>query len=614
MEKERCTVMTRITRILAIGVALATTTLLTAKTQLIPNGSMESGAGPFGIDKSKAADWTFFSGGERNADVNLVPAGLGHSFKAWGQAGTVGAFQDVTVAPGEQVVVNVQLRTISADPIGGDAEAGLKLEWVDASQTAFGGSEVFVLNGSSPVNTWIPATRSGTAPINAVAARITLVFRYTSTAQGSAYWDDAEMIIGGIDELLNGDFEGPGQAGEINSTGIDEWLGFGFQKKMNTHSLDGLYSVEVTGSPAGVQPCDYCGLYTDGGGDIVGGDHVYYQSYAYNPTPGGLSGTAVAGTKIEFYPPAGVELAPPVENLAFDSTAPTDVWQQVSVSTVVPPDMTGMRLVVLFFDNSDPNIPSGPIYVDDVTATINGLPVTLDNPSFEAALGFTWDRFFEAACTPVRTSELPAEHQGAWSVRIPTGCTAGLIAPTSASGSPPIAVVPGQTVQLNAWFLHRASNPQNDPNSRAGVKIQWSLGGVPQHIDIGGATNTITASAPTNAWSLLTIDSTMPTGVEARTRFTTILARGNSAGSTVYFDNCEALILNRFNGSDADNDEDQDLRDFAQFQRAFTGSGGPMKYLGLVFDNHPSATALGDNDVDASDWAYLEPRMTPPGP
>lgn len=603
--------MTRFTRLVAIGVALAATSLLSAKTQLIPNGSMENGPGPFGIDQTRAANWTIFGGGQRSSQLNLEPPDGSHAFKAYGSAHTVGAYQDVPVAPGELVVISAKLQTLSTDKLAGDAEAGLKLEWVDTNGSTFNPVEVFVVNTTSTANVWIPATLNGIAPINAVAARITLVLRYTDTVQGSVFWDDARMNInGGPNDVLNGDFELPGNADEINPTGIDYWLGFGYQKKMSTYSLDPNFSVEVRGAAGGVFPCDYCGLYTDAGGEIFSNERVYYQSYVYNPASGGLAGSAVAGTKIEFYPPEGIELAPPVENLAFDANAPTDTWVQVSVSTVVPPNMTGARLVVVFFDNSDPNIPSGPIYIDDVTATLNGLPITLINPSFEQSLAFGWDRFQQAACIPTRTSELPAEHHGAWSMKIPTGCTAGAITPNASLDA--IPVTPGQTIQLNAWFLHRAINPQNDPNSRAGVKIQWSIGGVPQHIDIGPPDNTINATSPQNTWNRLFIDATMGSNVNARTRFTTIVARGDSADSVVYFDNCEAVILNRFDGADVDNDVDQDLADFAEFQRTFTGAGGTMKWRGLVFDNHPSPTSLGDNDVDADDWLFFASRFTGP--
>lgn len=603
--------MTRLTRLAAIGVALAATSLLPAKTQLIPNGSMEYGPGPFAVNEAAPADWTMFGGGERSGQINLAPPSGSYSFKAYGTATTVGAYQDVPVAPGEQVVISAMLLTLSTDKLGGDAEAGIKLEWVDTGGATFDPTELFVLNAASSADVWVPASLNGIAPINAVAARITLVFRYTDTAQGSAFWDDAQMLInGGANDVLNGDFELPAIGPEINPTGIDEWNGFGYQKKSSTYSLDPNFSVEVRGAAGGVFPCDYCGLYTDAGGEIFSNEHVYYQSYVYNPAVGGLSGSAVAGTKIEFFPPEGVELAPPVENLAFDANAPTDTWVQVTVSTEVPPDMTGARLVVVFFDNSDPNIPSGPIYVDDVTATLNGVPITLINPSFEQSLAFGWDRFQQAACIPTRTSELPAEHHGAWSMKIPTGCTAGAITPNQSLDA--IPVTPGATISMSAWFLHRASNPQLDPNSRAGVKIQWSIGGVPQHIDIGPPNNTINATSPQNVWNRLYIDATMGPAVNARTRFTTIVARGDSVDSVVYFDNCEAVILNRFDGADVDNDVDQDLADFAELQRTFTGPGGTMKWRGLVFDNHPNPTALGDNDVDADDWLFFEPRFTGP--
>jgi hypothetical protein len=74
----------------------------------------------------------------------------------------------------------------------------------------------------------------------------------------------------------------------------------------------------------------------------------------------------------------------------------------------------------------------------------------------------------------------------------------------------------------------------------------------------------------------------------------------------VYFDACEAVVLNRFNGSDNDADFDQDLHDFAGLQRTFTGPGGPMKWGGIVFDSDD------DDDVDWIDYNWFAPRLTGP--
>jgi hypothetical protein len=87
------------------------------------------------------------------------------------------------------------------------------------------------------------------------------------------------------------------------------------------------------------------------------------------------------------------------------------------------------------------------------------------------------------------------------------------------------------------------------------------------------------------------------------------MARESATTGKAYFDACEAVVLNRFDGSDVDGDDDQDLRDFGWFQQCFTGAGaGVLPYNGLVFDSDD------DDDVDLTDYGYFEPRMLGPLP
>jgi len=70
-----------------------------------------------------------------------------------------------------------------------------------------------------------------------------------------------------------------------------------------------------------------------------------------------------------------------------------------------------------------------------------------------------------------------------------------------------------------------------------------------------------------------------------------IIEKGTALSGRVYFDAGEAVVLNKFDGADADADDDEDLHDFAQMQIAYTGSGGPMKWNGIVFDSTATTTS-----------------------
>jgi len=100
----------------------------------------------------------------------------------------------------------------------------------------------------------------------------------------------------------------------------------------------------------------------------------------------------------------------------------------------------------------------------------------------------------------------------------------------------------------------------------------------------------------------------MPADSSALGRFTCIIEKGTALSGTVYIDSCEAVVLNRYDGADVDGDDDEDMIDFAGFQRAYTGSGaGTLPFNGLTFDHD------ADQDVDLDDWAFFWPRITGPG-
>lgn len=92
------------------------------------------------------------------------------------------------------------------------------------------------------------------------------------------------------------------------------------------------------------------------------------------------------------------------------------------------------------------------------------------------------------------------------------------------------------------------------------------------------------------------------------TQFTNIIERGTAMTGTVYMDSCEAVVLNRFDGSDVDGDDDQDNHDIAWFQRCYTGAdAGGLPFNGIVFDSDD------DVDIDWTDWNFFGPRITGPG-
>jgi len=583
-----------------IGVALLTPLALLARQNILKNGSMEYGEGPSALDPQVAADWTEFGiNVERSPTVNLVPPGAGHALKAFGDAtsNAAGATQEIRdITPGMSVTASVQLYTPNFDKLRGSGQAGLLFAFLNQ----FGGTiqptyEVYPLDASSPADTWIPAVIGPlTAPPGTAKVRITCRLRWNvGDIGGAAYWDDAQVLVNSDpnNRVSNGDFETMGHSEGQSPVGIDDWVGFNDQEKSNDVAKDGLASLKVGTREA------YSGLWQNMKA-LQAGDHLYLKGFVWNPASDPLTGSAAAGLKLEFAPNA--QVPPPVETLSFDANSPANTWTLVELSNVVvPAGVTTARVVCILAADAQT---TGTVYFDAAYAEHSDAPGVnqLLNWSFEDGPGGAngidyWTEFgSDVSTTRLSCFAVPPLHGD---------CTArsGGTAVTGIYQEFP--VVENQTVTFRA-YLYTPSSDRLGGTGKAGVKIEWRFGNVPPWVDIGGPNNTIFAGAPTNQWLPLYIDYTMPPGSSAMTRFVCIVAKGTALTGKVYFDACEAVVLNRFDGSDYDGDDDEDLHDAAQFQLRYTGSGGPLPWNGMVFDSDD------DGDIDLGDFTFFAPRMT----
>lgn len=414
--------------------------------------------------------------------------------------------------------------------------------------------------------------------------------------------------------LKNGSYE---RATNVEGVFIpDDWIRFTTAQQTAAQQDDGAYSALV-----GQQDGAFSGLYQDTT-NMTEDMRVVMRAKARVPSVNGLTPGKVAGIKLEFRPPVGLEIPPPVENLEFDASDPLDVWRLVTVQAVVPPSIDLARCTIILFDeDAGGPVPNGAIHVDSAFAERSTQPgvnqlLNFDFedlgsspgpngirfwPSFQTAPGVAnWD------CIPP-----PPYVDGICGVRITGNVTAGIFQQ--------INVTPGETLTFSAWFLARSDEttppPWNDPEAVAGVKIEWAAGSLPTpgQIDIApnawpqsASMNIVTSTSPTDVWLPLSIDFTMPDNRAALCRATVIVGFGIAGNFNTYFDSFEMVLTNVFNGSDSDGDNDSDMHDIALLQKAFTGSGGGMVFGSLVFDHDE------DNDVDIPDADFTIDRLTGP--
>ncbi|MCP4594659.1 MAG: hypothetical protein GY842_28335 [bacterium] len=579
-----------------------------AAQNILFNGSMEQGEGSLSEDPMIPAEWTLQgSVVERSAEANLVPVGEGYSLKAFSSEPQELAYQEVAVSSGDSVVIGASLYTRSADKLSGDAQAAIVLEFYRANGTVTGGTNIlFVLDAASPADTWIPASVGPhAAPADAVAARMTCLWLWSGIASGSAYWDDCSLTVnGGANALLNADFEQAG-VGAQSPFGIDFWSGFNDQEKSEDHAQHGVASVAIGTTEV------YSGLYQEMK-VLDEGDRILVKAKVFNTSTNGLTDDARAGIKLEFAPPAGSSLPPPTENLAFGESSPVDSWELVDLGTtgLTVPDGANFARVVMIYVNADTPT-NGAVYVDAAWAELASAPGSnqLSNASFELGQGGAnglddWEEFNTPGVSQAQKSdfEVPGYPDELFesSMKAFGDAPAGIIQD--------IAVTTGDTLTVSAYMRHTSANPLAG-TGRAGVKVEWVGGSLPPDIDItaGPSDNTITATSPKDTWIDLFIDFTMPADTQAIPRFVNLVAAGTTGTGVAYFDVCEAVVLNGFDGADADGDDDEDLADFAEFQRCYSGDGvTPLRWNCTVFDSDD------DEDVDLTDYAYFQPRLTGP--
>lgn len=586
---------------LALGMGLFVSNLRAEQNTLL-NGSMESGPGPLSEDPHNPASWTRFGAvAERSDEANLLPAGAGHALKAFGSEPQEGAYQEVPVVPGNAVRINCSMFTRASDKLGGDAQAGILLEFYRANNTLVGSSQVnLAMTASSPADTWIPvALGPFNAPTNAVKARMTCAWIWSGAASGSAFWDGCSLTINnGANLLVNPNFEIAG-IGDNSPTGIDFWGGFNDQGKSQDFAFHGTSSLRI-----GMED-SFSGLFQSMK-TLDGGDRILLKARVYNEVgTNGLQADARAGIKLEFFDPGAGTLPPPSENFEINQTDPQDVWIQVQIAAsplTVPTGATLARVVMIFAGDTNS---TGAVFFDTAFAGTPAGANRLLNASFENGVGGfngidDWTEFGGGGATAQQSVEI-LPHSG-------LDFTVKATGPSFTGVYQEVPVTAGESFTASAFLQISSSAPLVGP-ALAGIKVEWKGGSIPGNVDItsGPSNNTITAASPKEQWIPLFIDYTMPAGSHAGTRFTCLGAAGSSVSGAAYFDACEAVVINLFNGADYDGDDDEDLFDFAAFQACYSGSGvTPPQWNCTVFDHND------DGDVDLADYQYFGPRLTGP--
>lgn len=131
-----------------------------------------------------------------------------------GSSNVSGAYQGITVAPGDHVTADLSAYIRATDSIAGTSNsAQMKIEYYNqygglfGSTSYLGEDQLLIADGSTPNNAWNARTLRGVAPAGAVEARLVLQFLQPNNQTGAVHIDSVSF---GVVPPVAGDFDGNG--------------------------------------------------------------------------------------------------------------------------------------------------------------------------------------------------------------------------------------------------------------------------------------------------------------------------------------------------------------------------------------------------------------------
>ncbi len=103
------------------------------------------------------------------------------------------AHQDFPAKPGERFRGSAYFLNRSSDPMAGDNQASINIEFRSSNGTVLGTASTVGLTAASARNVYNKVVVDGQAPAGTVTARFQLKFYQPATATGAAFIDDAEF-------------------------------------------------------------------------------------------------------------------------------------------------------------------------------------------------------------------------------------------------------------------------------------------------------------------------------------------------------------------------------------------------------------------------------------
>lgn len=184
----------RVIRTLAF-ITILTLAAVSVRADLVTDGGFETTGLP---------DWTLYNNTFQLAAAGMAsgaPHGGTHVLQAYGPFvgnwDASGAYEKIAASPNETITLSGFCMNPSGDKlqVGGASFGAIQIIWLDASSATINTLQSTTVTATSPLDTWIPLSVSGTAPAGTAFVELeALHVNSPANEGGSVYFDDLSAV------------------------------------------------------------------------------------------------------------------------------------------------------------------------------------------------------------------------------------------------------------------------------------------------------------------------------------------------------------------------------------------------------------------------------------
>jgi hypothetical protein len=295
-------------------------------------------------------------------------------------------FQDVPASPGEYLRLSAAAAHQSGDPLVGDNNVFMSLEFRDGADQILEITRLKLLDsdlGVFPTDEYFPGELFATAPPNTATARIQLGFFQQLDNAGAAFVDDTAIEYLVNEGLVNPGFESFVPGGDFNpepTLPLPNWGNFGFNGGVSVdpnigHATDpgsGEFSAFMFGQFPGDNSANDTVIFQDIPAPVAPGEEVTVTAQVKQSINDPIAAGNALSVSIEWFDAGGARASLGSSGtVILDSSSPQDIFFEASYSAIAPASTASARVNFVY---TQVNEGGGAALIDDVTFAITPGP------------------------------------------------------------------------------------------------------------------------------------------------------------------------------------------------------------------------------------------------